>query len=182
MRYDMSNTNYKERFMKKRTVIGALILSVSLGLFAQTSPDDPAIQKAKEDTVVVYDLGRIFGFINTMIKEQPKLTLTKEQMKVVYDIATEILRTERIEPDFAEELLVRIEDEVLTPDQLMYVDQLAIAREESRETTTVEKGTGTGAGQLQTYIAGGAFNPMSDDSKTIGKDFATFYEYLKGKV
>ena len=168
--------------MKKRVVIGVLILSVSLGLFAQTSPDDPAIQKAKEDTVVVYDLGRIFGFINTMIEEEPKLALSKDQLAEIYEIATEILRTERIEPDWAEERLVRLEDDVLTPDQLMHVDQLAIAREESRETSTEEKGTGTGGGQLQTYVAGGAFNPMSDDSKTIGKDFAEFYEYLKGKI
>ena len=43
-------------------------------------------------------------------------------------------------------------------------------------------GTGSGGRQLAGYVAGGAFNPLKDPSKTIGKDVATFYDYLKKKL
>lgn len=168
----------------KRIVLGIAVVLALTGVqsMAQTSPDDPAVQQAKEETAVVFDLGRIFGFIHTMEKEQPKLALSKEQTGELYAMMNRINSIERIEPDEAEEMLVRIEDEILTADQLMYVDQLAIARTEERESSATTQTAGSGGGQILSYIAGGAFNPMRDTTKTIGKDFAAFYDYLKKKI
>ncbi|RKX92008.1 MAG: hypothetical protein DRP59_06435 [Spirochaetes bacterium] len=161
--------------MKKIIVIALLVL-VPLGtVIAQTSPDDPALIKAKEETAVVFDLGRMFGYLNTMVSEEKKLALSDEQMTILYSIMETLLQKERVEPDTADEMLVRIEDEILTPDQLMYTDQLAIEKLESR---TPGAGGGSGGGQITNYIAGGAFNPMKDPSKNMGKDFDTFFTYL----
>jgi hypothetical protein len=168
----------------KKLFITVVVLAVFgvLSVMAQTSPDDPAIQEAKEKTAVVFDLGRVFGFIHTMEKEEPKLSLSNDQMQQLYSIMDRVLNIERIEPDEAEEMLVKIEDEILTPDQLMHVDQLAIARAAERESAAEERVPGSGGGQITSYIAGGAFNPMKDASKTIGKDFTAFFDYLKKKL
>jgi hypothetical protein len=170
--------------MKKRylAIVAALAILVNFSVMAQTSPDDPAVVKAKEETAVVFDLGRVFGFIHTMEKEEPTLALSKDQINALYRIMGQLNALERVEADQAEEMLVQIEDEILTPDQLLYVDQLAIARVETRESSTTTQTTGSGGGQILSYIAGGAFNPMRDTTKTIGKDFAAFFDYLKKKV
>ena len=128
---------------------------------------------------MVFDLGRMFGYLNTMVSEEKKFALSDEQMTILYSIMETLLQKERVEPDTADEMLVRIEDEILTPDQLMYTDQLAIEKMESR---TPGAGGGSGGGQITNYIAGGAFNPMKDPSKNIGKDFDTFFTYLVKKL
>ena len=170
--------------MKKRYITAVAVLTILVGFsaMAQTSPDDPAVVKAKEETAVVFDLGRVFGFIHTMEQEEPKLGLTKDQMNELYLIMGKLNSLERVEADQAEEMLVQIEDEILTPDQLLYVDQLAIARAETRVSSTTTQTEGSGGGQILSYIAGGAFNPMRDTTKTIGKDFAAFFDYLKKKI
>lgn len=100
-------------------------------------------------------------------------------MTELYGIMTDLKQIDRVEPEAAEAMLIRIEDDILSPDQLMYVDQLAIERMETR---TSGAGGGTGGGQITTYVAGGAFNPMKDPSKNIGKDFDTFFKYLAKKL
>ncbi len=167
----------------KRTIFAAAILLLVLpfAAVAQTSPDDPAIMEAKEKTAVVFDLGRFFGYLNTMEKETPELALSISQLEQIYEIMEELNTIDRVEADYAEKLLVSLEDDLLTPDQLMQVDQLAIAKAEAR-TTSASTGTGTGGGQITSYVAGGAFNPIKDPAKTIGQDFATFFEYVAKKL
>ena len=167
--------------MKKAII--SLILSFIVGsvAFAQTT-DDPAIQAAKEETVVIYDLGRLFGFLMTMENETPDIKLSSDQLEEIHAIMTKILNTDRMESDASEELLVHLEDDVLTPDQLMQVDLLAIAKEAARTDSSVPKGDSSGGGQIQTYVAGGAFNPMQDATKTMGEDFKAFYDYVAGKL
>ncbi len=167
----------------KKAVFAAVILLLVLPFtaVAQTSPDDPAIMEAKKETAVVFDLGRFFGYLNTMEKETPELALSISQLEQIYEIMAELNRIDRVEPDYAEKLLVGLEDDVLTPDQLMQVDQLAIAKAEAR-TTSASAGTGTGGGQITSYIAGGPFNPIKNPAKTIGKDFAEFFEYIAKKL
>jgi hypothetical protein len=137
--------------------------------------------EAKKETAVVFDLGRFFGYLNTMEKETPELALSRSQLEQIYKIMEELNRIDRVEPDYAEKLLVSLEDDVLTPDQLMQVDQLAIAKAEAR-TTSASAGGGTGGGQITSYVAGGAFNPIKDPAKTIGQDFAAFFEYVAKKL
>ncbi len=167
--------------MKKSIILlVVLVFIIPVLAMAQTSPDDPEIQKAKEETAVVFDLGRLFGYLQTMEKEAKDLALNENQLAEIYSIMKEIKSMERVEPEVADKLLTHLEDDVLTPDQLMYTDQLAIAREAERQTRT--PGSRGGGGQITSYIAGGPFNPMADPSKTMGKDFAAFFDYVSKKL
>ena len=166
----------------RNVAFGVLLFAIApLAAFAQTNAEDPAVQKAKQETAVVFDLGRVFGYLATMEKEAPKLALSRDQLTKLVDVMTSIKSTKRLVPKEAERLLVKIEDTILTAAQLAYVDQLAIDKAATRETGTGAN-AGTGSGPLTTYIAGGDFNPMLDTTKTMGKDFAAFYDYAAKKV
>ncbi len=167
------------RVLMTVAALGALL---PLAAIAQTSPDDPAVQAAKEKTAVVFDLGRIFGYLQTLEKEQPKLALSAAQQQEVYTVMETIKATKRFEPNLADELLSRIEEEILTPSQLTEVDQIAIAKMNERETSSTSQSSGGGGGQITSYIAGGPFNPMLDATKTIGKDFASYFELVSKKL
>ena len=70
-------------------------------------------------------------------------------------------------PKEAEKLLVRIEDTILTPAQLAYVDQLAITKASTRGTGTGESaGAGSGAAPY--------FSDMSTDHSTFAVTVHTF--------
>lgn len=169
--------------------IALALVAVATGLaVAQTTPD-PAMQDAREKTAVVFDLGRVFGFIRTMEEEDASLRLDPDQIRELYVIMTSIRQTERMEPDQADDWLMQIEDEILTVKQLMYVDQLYLARSRTAQSGS-GTGTGNGAGgsatgestgSIATYVAGGKFNPILDSSKSMGQDFAAYYEELGGR-
>ena len=163
-------------------MLAVLFLLVAwAALTAQTTPD-PAIQKAKEETVVVYDLGRFFGYVLQMHQENAKLALTPDQQEEIAGYIEEIRAMTRIEAAWAEETLEYLELDLLTPAQLMMVDQLAIAWQNSRESTS-GTGTGTGAsggsGPIASYVAGGPFNPIVDETKSIGANMKALYDLLK---
>ena len=176
--------------MKKIIISTALVaaLLAPAMLFSQDTEPSAEIQQAKEDVVVVYDLGRFFGYVLTMVEESSKLALSQEQLEVFHEVMVEIKQSERIEPDWADEQLERLELDILTPDQLLAVDQLALAREESRDTE--ESGSGQGKGQsgesgtnpLQSFISGGAFNPILDETKSMGEGFAGMLSYVTKKL
>lgn len=169
--------------MKK---IMLILLLTLMPLLIMAQPTDPAIIKAKEETAVIFDLGRFFGYLNTMEEEAPEFALSKEQMKELYETLTRFLKVDRIEIDDADETLLYMEEELLTLEQLIYVDELAIAKMENRVSGTGAGGGGgssiSGGGQLAGYVAGGPFNPLTDPSKTIGEDVANFYDSLKKKL
>lgn len=160
-------------------LIIAMALLVPVLLTAQTEPD-PAIQEAKEETAVVYDLGRFFGYVHTMTTENSRLALTTAQKSELLQVMTEIKGMSRVEPDWAGETLEYLELDFLTPAQLMEVDRLAIEWMNTRESTTgTGTGGGTGSGPISSYVAGGPFNPIIDDTKSIGQGFMELYDYLK---
>ena len=163
-----------------KIVLTAILLTVLLPLSVWSqSSDDPEVQKAKEETVVVFDLARFFGFLKTMEEEKKAPELSQEQLEEIYEAMIWLQSRERVEAADAEEVLIRLEDEVLTPDQLMEVDQLALAREEARAVRTPGGGEG---GLITSYIAGGAFNPIASTEKTMGKDFAAYLELVRKRV
>ncbi len=158
--------------MKVFAMTLALLALAALGAAAQTTPDDPAIAKAKEETQPVFDLARFFGYLKAMEENNPKLALSKAQLEEVYATMKRFQAMQRVEPSEAAKSLAYLEDKLLRPDQLMAVDQIAIEREQARTTQTTQ-GSGDG-GLITSYIAGGAFNPMTGTTRTIGKDFADY--------
>ncbi|MDX9959796.1 MAG: hypothetical protein AB7T74_05225 [Clostridia bacterium] len=173
--------------MKKftRLFIAVLVMLLAVQVIAaQTSPD-PAIQKAKEETVVIFDLGRMFGYLNTMEKDPKVAALSNTQLTKLYDIMVELRNTTRVETAQAQILLTSIEDDILTPAQLMAADKLAVAKEAGR-TNVQGSGAGSsangGTSSMASYVAGGDFNPIIDPTKTMGKDFTAFYDYVARKL
>ena len=171
--------------MKKTMLI---LLMTMIPLMAMAQSTDPAIMKAKEETAVIFDLGRFFGYLNTLEQEAPELALSREQMKELYETLNKYLNIDRIEVEDADKTLLYMEEELLKLDQLIYVDELAIAKMENRVSGSGagggggSTGSGSGGGQLAGYVAGGVFNPLKDPSKTIGKDVSAFFNYLKKKL
>ena len=152
-------------YLMKKYMIFAMLVVIPMILMAQS--DDPAIQEAKEKTAVIFDLGRFFGFLHTMEEEAPDLALTKSQMNELYNTLNRFLKMDRIEVDDADETLLYMEEELLTLDQLIYIDGLAIEKMETRVSRSGSgggggAGAGSGGGQLAGYVAGGPFNPLVD--------------------
>ncbi len=172
-----------------RRALGALWLSLFLlvGVLcagAQTTPT-PEMEQARIETAVVNDLGRFFGYVHGMTTENPGLALTAEQKREILSVMEDIKGMARIEPAWAESTLEYLELDLLSPAQLMEVDRRAIAREQERESTSVTGGSGGGTGAgggtgpLSSYVAGGPFNPIIDDTKPMGQGFAALYDYLE---
>lgn len=163
----------------------ALLTIAVIGVEAQTSTAD--MQQAREETAVVYDLGRFFGYVHGMTTENASLALTDSQATEIAAVMDEILGMDRVEPAWASETLERLELDVLSPAQLMDVDRRAIAWQNSRESTATTSGTGSGSsggsgsGPLSSYVAGGPFNPIVDESRTIGQGFAALRAHLAGR-
>lgn len=175
--------------MKKYVVLSLLALMV-FPVIAQETEPDPAVQEAKEEVAVVYDLGRFFGYVWRLQGEDfENLAMTRDQMVEMYEVVSYVATAERIEHDWAEEQLDYLELDLLTPAQLMQVDMFAISREESQAAGT-GSGTragasaegGTGSGPILSYVNGGAFNPIIDDSKSTGEDFFSLLEFLQKEL
>jgi hypothetical protein len=179
-----------DRPIPKIILLAALLILATTALAptylsGQSTPD---MQKAREETAVVYDLGRFFGYVHGMTTENRSLALTTEQKREIKGIMDEIRDTSRIEPSWAARQLEYLELDLLTPAQLMEVDRRAMAWQNSRETSS-EGGGGTGgatgaaggsgSGPLSTYAAGGPFNPIVDATRTIGQGFQALYDHIK---
>ncbi len=169
-------------FLPNLMLVLLLMLTGLMAAAAQSQPD-PAIQEAKEEVAVVYDLGRFFGYVHSMTSEESSLALNAEQKAELKKVMEEIKGMNRIEPEWAEKTLEQLELELLSAGQLMAVDQRAIDWQNNRETSSSPDGSGAGSGSgsgpMSSYVAGGDFNPIVDESKTIGQGFAALFEYLQ---
>jgi hypothetical protein len=155
-----------------KTVALTLLLLVGMVfgitvVHAQAPMSDPAMQRARQETQVVLDLGRLIGFVDRMDAEQPGLRLSREQARELVALMGEIRTTARLTPALAEAMMVRIEDDILTPAQLLHTDRFWIQSERSAA------GTGTGAPRSGAGTPGSAGGSQSGrqgsaDTRTNG--------------
>lgn len=174
----------------------------------QSQSTDPAMQRARQETQVVLDLGRLIGFVDRMDVEQPGLGLSRGQSEEMVRLMGEIKATTRFTPALAERMMERIEEEILTPRQLMFTDRIWAESERSaanasgaRAGTRVGAGSGAGSGAasgtatgtassnsdpapgtLASYAAGGPYNPLVDTSRPQGEQFEAFYRRLRNRL
>ncbi len=82
----------------KRNIQITMILAglAAAAAFGQETDPDSAIQEAKEETAVVYDLGRFFGYVHTMVTENQDLAFGSAQLETFYEIMTQIKGIERV--------------------------------------------------------------------------------------
>jgi len=91
---------------------------------------------------VVFSLGRLVGYLQTIEKEQKYLALNNSQLIEIYSIIKDPKMMEHVEPKWADKMLPHLEDNILTLDRLMHSAQIAIARVVERETKTHGSGRG----------------------------------------
>ncbi|TVR70351.1 MAG: hypothetical protein EA427_06040 [Spirochaetaceae bacterium] len=205
---------------KRRT--GRLVLAVALllgmgtlsgpdfTLYAQAGTQDPAMQRARQETQVILDLGRLISFVDRMDAEQQNLRLTTEQARRLARLMGEIKSTARLTPAVAEGLMQEIEDDILTPRQLMHTDRIWAEAERREESAAPRSGSpggspGGGArvgqgtpgaggnsgasasgdpapGSLASYASGGPYNPLVDTTRPQGEQFEAFHRRLLERI
>ena len=180
--------------MKKHSILVVLLVMMSvfvpaIGFSQATAQTDPAMAAAREEMNMAQDLGRFFGFILQMIEEEPRLNLTSPQARQLHGVIERVLATVRLDGETTEEFFIEIEDDILTPAQLLYTDKLFA----EREATRVPAGTGQGrsgtttdasaaGGSVTTFMNGGAYNPLTDTTKQQGQDTAELKALLARRL
>ncbi len=188
---------------------GLLLTLAAILLLIAAAPAAPAqdhsasaqMQALRAELEVVSELGRLLGFILRMQHEQDSLALSGDQLRSLWQLSEEIGRSERLTPARAEQMMIRIEDEILSPQQLMYTDQQFLNREETRVPGSGPSargaagssgsagspaagspgGDGSSSGTIATYAAGGPYNPLLDTSRQLGQDFEALRELLQSQ-
>ncbi len=181
------------------TLVAALLLfAAAAAAPAQQQSASAQMQALRAELEVVSDLGRLLGFILRMQNEQDSLALSGDQLRSLWQLSEEIHRSERLTPARAEQMMLRIEDEILDPRQLMYTDQQFLNREETRVPGSGPSargtagsagspgagssgGDGSSSGTIATYAAGGPYNPLLDTSRQLGQDFEALRELLQSQ-
>ncbi len=156
---------------------------------AQQASQAEQMRELREELAVITDLGLLLGFILRMDQEEPDLALRSSQVSQLRSITDEIAATERLEPQTARKMLDTIEEEVLTPEQLLHTDKLFITREETRvpgsgssggSTVSPAQDDGSSAGgSAAAYAAGEPYNPLTDHSRQVGETFRKLRERLQ---
>ncbi|MCA1754538.1 MAG: hypothetical protein LC641_07575, partial [Spirochaeta sp.] len=106
------------------SLILTLFMLSALQLPAQRQSEDPALQKARQETELVLDLGRLIGFIQRMVEERPDLEISREQAAALADLLGEIRTTSRLTGATARSMTSRIENDILNVEQLQHTDRL----------------------------------------------------------
>lgn len=172
-----------------------LLLAAAAAAPAQEQSASAHMQALRAELEVVSELGRLLGFILRMQNEQDSLALSGDQLRNLWQLSEEIRRSERLTPDRAEQMMLRIEDEILDPQQLMYTDQQFLNREETRVPGSGPSargtagspgaessgGDGSSSGTIATYAAGGPYNPLLDTSRQLGQDFEALSRLLQAQ-
>jgi hypothetical protein len=128
----------------KKTLAAIAFSSLALvGLvLAQGGPpgQDPAMAAKFQKYRPWFDLG---GTIRIMIDvdKEPKLAFTKAQAKVALPILKDLGARPALKPEDATKITTTLEDKVVTPAQLKWMDQRRLAMEEERRKRMAEQGT-----------------------------------------
>ena len=179
----------------RNVCIVMMLMAVAVATFAQDHASDPTSARLREELAVVTDLGRLLGFILRMDTEQPTLALNRAQVDRLWQITEEIDRTDRLTPARSRAMMQEIEDTILSPAQLMHTDQLFLNREQSRVPgagsgaagsagnpgstgTPGARGGADSGGLIAAYQAGGPYNPIRDQARQLGQDFAALRTHL----
>lgn len=184
---------------RRAAVAAACLILAIAGPIPRTAAQNPAhstdpnMQRARRETQIILDLGRLINFVDRMEQEQRALRLSPDQARRLVRLMGEIKSTSRMTPALAERMMEEIEDDILTPRQLMYTDRIWAEAERNASGGSVP-GSGTSSrarggqsgtegtpapGSIASYAAGGPYNPLADTSRPQGEQFEAFYQRLR---
>ncbi len=144
----------------KKTLAAIAFSSLALvGLaLAQTGPGgppDPAMRAKFEKYRPWFNLGGTLRIMVDVDKE-PKLAFTKAQAKLALPILKDLGARPALKPEDALKITTTLEDKVVTPAQLKWMDEKRLAQEEDRRKRMAQQGTqGGGIGLPGTGGQGG---------------------------
>lgn len=108
-------------------------LALPVGFSQLQAPDPQQLAQLQAALRPVTELAMIVGLL-VELHEQPELALDAEQAEVLLPLLTDLQLLELLLAEEAEETLVTIEDEILTVEQLIWIDTRFLELEqEARE-------------------------------------------------
>lgn len=118
--------------MKRRFAL-LTALALPVGFSQPQAPDPQQLAQLQAALRPVTELAMIVGLL-VELHEQPELALDAEQAEVLLPLLTDLQLLELLLAEEAEETLVTIEDEILTVEQLIWIDTRFLELEqEARE-------------------------------------------------
>jgi hypothetical protein len=149
---ELSAVTFEELTMRKLLTLLAT-LALGLGL-AQPGPGpgggftiDPETRKKFEAFQPVFELTRLVAILDEVDK-QKGLAFTKPQAQKLLPVLKDLLTRSDLKPADAEKIQINIEDKILTPAQIKWIDTTQLAREKELRQRR-EQGQGQGQGQGQ---------------------------------
>lgn len=182
--------------MRKLMVVGVLTLSIMSTALAQP-PDgpppgqnsqrtlDPEVQKKLEAYRVVFDLVASVGLMDEL-DQQKGLSFSKAQAQKLLPILKNLQTRSDLKPADAEKILSNIEDKILSPAQLKWMDQTLLKRQEEARKRREQgqnsqnqpqgqfgqgqrqagQGPGGRGGFFQAITQGKPYNPFKEQPRT----------------
>lgn len=145
--------------MRKLMVLGVLSLSI-MGTALAQPPDgpppgqsgqrtlDPKVQKKLQAYRVVFDLVSGVGLMGEL-DQQKGLSFSKPQAQKLLPILKNLQTRSDLKPTDAEKILTNIEDNILSPAQLKWMDQTLLKRQEEARKRREQGQQNQGQNQFQ---------------------------------
>lgn len=171
--------------MKLYTLILVSSLMLLSPVIAQTGapaggPSDPAVRARMQAMRPIFDLVARVALLKEL-DAQKGLAITKAQAKTLLPILKDLRARAELNAKDATAILAKIEDKILSDQQVTWLDDTQLGREEERrqrfQNGGGQAGSGTGA---PPNAAGGARGGMSG-AMQAGKPFNPFKDERSGK-
>lgn len=138
----------------KRLFALTTVLALPTGFSQLQAPDPQQLAQLQATLRPVTELAAIVGLL-VELHEQPELALDPEQAEALLPLLTDLQLLELLLAEEAEETLVTIEDEILTVEQLIWIDTRFLELEQEARERVRAGGFGGGQGQGGGPFGGG---------------------------
>ncbi|WP_045245982.1 hypothetical protein [Thermus filiformis] len=144
-----------------RKVWVLLVLGFVLGVSAQQGPPDPALRERFQALRPVFELAATVRLLLEMDQEKG-LAFSRAQAQRLVPLLKRLAALPDLKPQEAEKALAEIEDKILTPAQLKWLDtrRLALERERQNRQGPPPGTSPQGSQAFQALARGEPFNPL----------------------
>ncbi|MDE0099974.1 MAG: hypothetical protein OXM87_10270 [Truepera sp.] len=167
--------------MKRRFAL-LTALALPVGFSQPQAPDPQQLAQLQAALRPVTELAMIVGLL-VELHEQPELALDAEQAELLLPLLTDLQLLELLLAEEAEETLVTIEDEILTVEQLIWIDTRFLELEQEARERGRAGGFGGpfgGGGQGQGGPFGGGQGQGGGPGRPGGAE--AFQALLRGEI
>ena len=163
----------------KRLFALTTALALPVGFSQLQAPDPQQLAQLQATLRPVTELAAIVGLL-VELHEQPELALDPEQAEALLPLLTDLQLLELLLAEEAEETLVTIEDEILTVEQLIWIDTRFLELEQEARERGRAGGFGGGQGQGGGPFGGGGQGQGGGPGRPGGAE--AFQALLRGEI